>query len=174
MNRRQFLLALAAAPKPNVLFIAVDDLRPELGCYGASHVHSPHLDAFARTATVFTHAYCQQALCNPARASMLTGLRPDTLKVWNLQTDFRSTTPHAITLPQLFKANGYHTLNSGKLFHKIFPDPPSWSEPDLRLPNYPFDPDAVYRHDSEAEQLEAGKKQIIAAGNQARYIDQYG
>ena len=175
MNRRQFLLALAApAPKPNVLFIAVDDLRPELGCYGASHVHSPHIDQLARTATVFTHAYCQQALCNPSRASMLTGLRPDTLQVWNLQTDFRSTTPHAITLPQLFKANGYHTLNSGKLFHNIFPEPPSWSEPDLRLPNYPFDPDAVCRSDSEVSQLEARKQQITAAGNQARHIDQYG
>ena len=175
MNRRQFLLALAApTPKPNVLFIAVDDLRPELGCYGAAHVHSPHLDALARSATLFSRAYCQQALCNPSRASMLTGLRPDSLQVWNLQTDFRSTTPHAITLPQLFKANGYHTLNSGKLFHNIFPDPPSWSEPDLRLPNYPFDPDAVYRGQAETNQLEARKQQILAAGNQARYIDQYG
>ena len=179
MTRAAFLRAIGAGlavrpRRPNVLFIAVDDLRPELGVYGAGHVKSPHIDALGRSGTVFTRAYCQQALCNPSRASMLTGLRPDTLRVWNLQTDFRTTRPEAVTLPQRLKQNGYHSVNVGKLFHNIFPDPVSYSEPDLRIPGYPFDPDAVYRSASEVAAIEARKKQITAAGNQARYIDQYG
>lgn len=179
MTRAEFLRAIGAGlavrpRRPNVLFIAVDDLRPELGVYGAGHVKSPHIDALGRSGTVFTRAYCQQALCNPSRASMLTGLRPDTLRVWNLQTDFRTTRPDAVTLPQRLKQNGYHAVNVGKLFHNIFPDPVSFSEPDLRIPGYPFDPDAVYRSASEVAAIEARKKQITAAGNQARHIDQYG
>ena len=139
MTRAEFLRAIGAGlavrpGRPNVLFIAVDDLRPELGIYGAGHVKSPHIDALGRSGTVFTRAYCQQALCNPSRASMLTGLRPDTLRVWNLQTDFRTTRPEAVTLPQRLKQNGYHAVNVGKLFHNIFPDPVSFSEPDLRIP----------------------------------------
>lgn len=179
MRRRDFLrtTALAWAPpaaRPNVLFIAVDDLRPEFGSYGASHVRSPHLDRLGRSATIFTRAYCQQALCNPSRASMLTGLRPDTLKVWNLQTEFRKTRPDATTLPQHFKQHGYHTVNIGKIFHNVFPDPESWSEPDLHVAGYPFDPDAVYRSAPEVAAIEARKKQIIAQGRQQRHIDQYG
>lgn len=179
MTRAEFLRAIGAglAVRPrrlNVLFIAVDDLRPELGIYGAGHVKSPNIDALGRSGTVFTHAYCQQALCNPSRASMLTGLRPDTLRVWNLQTDFRTTRPDAVTLPQRLKQNGYHAVNIGKLFHNSFPDPASFSEPDLRIPGYPFDPDAVYRSAAEVAALEERKQQITAAGNQARHIDQFG
>ena len=115
--------------RPNVLFIAVDDLRPELGCYGSNIAKSPNIDRFAESAVTFTRAYCQQAVCNPSRASLMTGLRPDTIKVWDLQTDFRKTTPDAVTLPQQFMKHGYHAVGIGKIFHNNIQDPLSWSEP---------------------------------------------
>lgn len=122
--------------KPNVLFIAVDDLRVELSCYGNKHVKSPHLDRFARQSTLFTHAYCQQSLCNPSRASVLTGLRPDTLRVWDLHTHFRQNSPEVETIPQLFKRSGYHAQCIGKIFHNwrqddYRGDPASWSVPSI-------------------------------------------
>ncbi len=160
--------------QPNVLFIAVDDLRPELGIYGASHARTPHLDALGRSGVTFTRAYCQQAVCNPSRASVLTGLRPDTLRVWDLDTGFRSTTPQAVTLPQRLRQQGYFATAMGKIFHNTLPDPASWSEPELRLPGYPFDPDAVYRSDSETAWIQGRQREITAQGNQQRYIDQYG
>lgn len=127
-------LAVAGTPdRPNVLFIASDDLRMNLGCYGDPVAKTPNLDALARRGMLFERAYCQQALCNPSRASLLTGLRPDTLRVWNLPTHFRETTPEAVTLPQYFKQHGYFTQNIGKIFHnwrtKIEGDPVSWSVP---------------------------------------------
>jgi len=112
------LLALRAdAGRPNVLFIAADDLRVELGCYGSSHVKSPNIDRLAAQGTLFERAYCQQTVCNPSRASVLTGMRPDSLRVWDLPTHFRQNDPDAVTLPQLFKRNGYHTQCVGKIFH---------------------------------------------------------
>ncbi len=183
MTRAAFLQTLGlgvlagAAPAkrpPNVLFIAVDDLRPELGIYGASHVHSPRIDALGRGGTVFTHAYCQQAVCNPSRASLMTGLRPDTLRVWNLQTDFRKTKPDAVTVTQAFMANGYHAATIGKIFHNVLPDPASWSEPEMHLDGFPYDPDAVYRSDDDTVWIEHRKEQFIAAGEAKRHIDQLG
>ena len=144
MNLRLLLLslcatALAAAPasRPNVLFIAADDLRTDLGCYGSAEARTPHLDGLARRGVVFERAYCQQAVCNPSRASVLTGRRPDTLKVWDLKTHFREHLPQVVTLPQHFKQQGYTTVNIGKIFHNEsgskppipFSDPASWSEP---------------------------------------------
>jgi len=126
-------LVLPAAPafaiRPNVLFIAVDDLRPELGCYGNPVVKSPHLDRLAARGLVFTRAYCQQAVCSPSRTAILTGLRPDTTRVWDLETHFRSARPDCITLPQHFKAHGYHCAALGKVYHNGFEDGRSWSEP---------------------------------------------
>lgn len=120
--------------KPNVLFIAVDDLRAELGCYGSSIVKSPNIDALASRGTLFQRAYCQQAVCNPSRASLLTGLRPETLGIWDLPTHFRQRRPEIVTLPQLFKQHGYFTQNIGKIFHNwrqdaYKGDAPSWSVP---------------------------------------------
>lgn len=118
-----------AKQQPNILFIAVDDLRPELGCYDNTHIKSPNIDALAKRSTVFTRAYCQQAVCNPSRVSYLTGLRPDSTKVWDLITEFRDVLPNVVTLPQHFKNNGYTTLGYGKIFHNPWPDNVSWSEP---------------------------------------------
>ena len=81
----------------NVLFIGVDDLRPELACYGHPQVHSPNIDRLAARGTLFTRAYCQQAVCNPSRASLMTGLRPETLGVTDLPTHFRDQRPMAKT-----------------------------------------------------------------------------
>ena len=158
---------------PNVLFIAVDDLRPELGCYGSNVAKSPNIDRFAETAVTFTRAFCQQAVCNPSRASLMTGLRPDTIKVWDLQTDFRKTTPNAVTLTQQFMKHGYHAVGIGKIFHNNIQDPLSWSETKLNVANYPFDPDAVYRAEENVAWLENRKAELIAR-NDLRRVDQFG
>ena len=125
-------LAHAAEPaRLNVLFIAVDDLRTNLGCYGDPIAVTPHIDALAARGVRFTRAYCQQAVCNPSRASVITGQRPDTLRVWDLNTHFRETLPDVVTLPQLLKSRGYRTEAIGKILHDPprFRDAPSWSAP---------------------------------------------
>lgn len=160
--------------RPNVLFIAVDDLRPELGCYGTRSIRTPNIDRLARNAVTFTRAYCQQAVCNASRASLMTGLRPDTLRVWDLRTDFRQTMPNAVTIPQHFQKFGYHTVAIGKIFHNTIPDPPSWSEEKLHIRGYPFDPDAVYLTEENLTWLESRKAELIAAGTHQRRIDRYG
>jgi iduronate 2-sulfatase len=110
----------------NVLFIAVDDLRPELSVYG-KNVITPNIERLAGAGTVFESAYCQQALCMPSRASLLTGRRPDTTKVYAFDRDFRDTLANVVTLPEHFKRHGYHTQAFGKIFHKD--DRQSWSVP---------------------------------------------
>ena len=121
--------AFAAADKPNVLFIAVDDLRPNLGCYGNRVVKTPNIDRLAARGLVFEHAYCQQAVCSPTRSSLLTGRRPDATKVWDLETHFRVALPDAVTLPQYFKEHGYYCASLSKIYHHGFEDGGSWSEP---------------------------------------------
>lgn len=114
--------------RPNVLFIAVDDLRPELGSYGAQHIRSPHIDQLAATGVRFDRAYVQYAICGPSRATTLTGLRPRTLKIEHIDTFYRDTVPEVVTLPQLFKQHGYHTSYVGKVFHPgQTDDANSWS-----------------------------------------------
>lgn len=121
--------AFAQQDRPNILFIAVDDLRPELGCYGVKEIKTPNFDRLAASGVMFSRAYCQQAVCNPSRASLMTGLRPDAIKVWDLVTDFRDAKPDAVTLPQHFRANGYRAVAFGKIYHNTFPDDVSWDEP---------------------------------------------
>ena len=122
--------------KPNVLFIIVDDLRPELGCYGNKIIKTPNIDQLAKEGILFTEAYCQVGVCAPSRASAMTGLRPDSDRVWDLGDKFRENLPDVVTMPQYFHKNGYHTVSIGKIFHNYMPDSISWDEPDLRPPKY--------------------------------------
>ena len=119
-----------AAPELNVLFIAVDDLRPALGCYGDPDIRTPNIDALAAEGLTFTRAYCQQAVCSPSRTSLLTGLRPDTTRVYDLETHFRRYRPNAVTLPEHFKDRGYTSAAFSKILHKPqLDDHQSWSVP---------------------------------------------
>jgi uncharacterized sulfatase len=146
LSRRTFLSSIAAlaacatpeedAPPRNVLLIASDDLNNTLGCYGHPVVKTPNLDALASRGVTFERAYCQFPFCGPSRASLLTGLRPDSSGVrTNDKVDFRETVPDAVTLPQLFKNAGRASMRVGKIFHMGVPggvgtpahqDPPSW------------------------------------------------
>lgn len=121
--------AFAAPARPNVLFIAVDDLRAQLGCYGDPVAITPNLDRLAARGTLFARAYTQQAVCNASRQSLLSGRRPDTIRVWDLKTDFRHTAPDVVSLPEYFKQQGYFTQAFGKIYHDGMPDPQSWSVP---------------------------------------------
>ncbi len=117
----------------NVLLIAVDDLKPVLGCYGDSAARTPHIDALGADGVIFRRAYCQQAVSGPTRASLLTGLRPDEVGVTELNTWMRAKNPDVVTLPQAFREAGYETRSVGKIFHgaKNSLDERSWSEPPL-------------------------------------------
>lgn len=125
----------AAAERPNVLLICVDDLKPVLGCYGDELAKTPNIDALASRGMRFDMAYCNQAVCAPSRNSLLTGLRPSTIGIYDLGTNFRRSVPDAITLPQYFKQHGYRSEGMGKIFHDAHgnhDDPASWSVPHWR------------------------------------------
>ena len=123
--------------KMNVLFIAVDDLRPQLGCYGQKQILSPNIDRLASRGLLFERAYCQQAVCAPSRASILTGTRPDTTKIYDLNTPVRKAMPDVITLPEHFKRNGYETLSIGKIYHHPSDDRQGWSIEPYRAGTFP-------------------------------------
>jgi arylsulfatase A-like enzyme len=114
-------------PRRHVLFIASDDLRPELGCYGNPLMRTPHLDALAASSVRFDRAYCQYPLCNPSRTSMLTGRHPTTTGVLDNRRWFRAEHPDVVTLPQHFQAHGYVTARVGKIFHGGIDDTDAWT-----------------------------------------------
>ena len=127
----------AAGQRKNLLFIAIDDLAVSLGCYGNKVVKTPHMDRLAARGVRFDRAYCQLPLCNPSRASVMTGLRPDTIRVYDLDRHFREERPNAVSLSELFRKNGYFAGRVGKIYHYNVPrgigtdgldDEPSWDE----------------------------------------------
>jgi len=124
----------ANTSKLNVLFVMADDLRPELASFGSPAL-TPNFDRLAKRSVQFDRAYCQQALCNPSRSSMLTGRRPDSLRQWNNGLHFRERNPDVTTLPLWFKEHGYTSRCVGKIFHnwhtKEKGDPRSWSAPEF-------------------------------------------
>ena len=127
-----------AQERPNILFIAVDDLRPAMGCYGDQVAITPNMDRLADNGLLFNQAYCQVAVCNPSRASLMTGQRPDKLGVWTLPIHFREAQPEAVTMPQWFRKFGYTAVSHGKIYHNPTPDPQSWSEPIRKSPTLPY------------------------------------
>ena len=140
-SRRDFLKTLsctatalavtdAAAAKTggrfNVLMIPVDDLRPQMGCYGYDQIVSPNFDRLAASGTLFRRAYTMVATCSPSRTCLMTGLRPDSTRVYDLVTHFRTTVPDVVTLPQHFQKHGYESVGMGKIYHGSLNDMPSW------------------------------------------------
>lgn len=115
------------AKAPNVLILHVDDLRPELGCYGNSAIKSPNIDALATRGVLFKRAYCQQAICAPSRISMMSGMYPDSTGIYDLWTPLTKVMPQAITMPRYYKNRGYETLSFGKVYHHSRDDKASWS-----------------------------------------------
>lgn len=114
--------------KPNILFIAVDDLRPELNFYGKSHIKSPHLDKLAEESLVFTRAYCNVPTCGASRASLLTGARPTRFRYLGARTTKNEDNPDVVSLPMLFKNNGYTTISNGKIYDYSYDDSLAWNE----------------------------------------------
>ena len=140
---RKFLLVICVlisqltfSQNKNILFIAVDDLKPLLGVYGDELAITPNIDRLAKMGVTFTNAHCQQAVCAPSRASLLTGLRPDLTEVWDLKTHIRNKNPDIKTLPQYFKENGYTSVGMGKIFDSRSVDKDldkaSWSIPFIK------------------------------------------
>jgi iduronate 2-sulfatase len=138
-----------AADKPNVLFLAIDDLRPELKCYGSSQVNTPNIDKLASEGITFSRAYCQVPVCGASRASLLTGILPTSQRFLNFSTKAETDAPNAVTLPEAFKNAGYTTISNGKIFHhKDDCEKRSWSEPAWRPENsyrQSFDPETTRR-----------------------------
>ncbi|WP_236622333.1 sulfatase [Novipirellula maiorica] len=117
----------AASESKNVLIIFMDDLRPELGCYGHPVISSPNIDALAADGVLFERAYCQQGICAPSRASMMAGQYPDTLGIYDLWSPLRRTVPDAMSMPRYFTQRGFETSSFGKVYHHHIDDKPYWS-----------------------------------------------
>lgn len=183
-----FLLLLLASAcdknpqtNPNIIFISFDDLRPELGCYGNEEIKTPNLDRLAEEGVVFLNTYCQVAVCQPSRASYMTGIRPDSVRAWHLGDHHRGAHPDIVTMPQYFKKFGYHTVSIGKIFHNHVPDSISFDEPDLRPPQYRtadmVDRDAeTFHYDDEITAAQARRRAdlMISRPGEKLYNDGWG
>jgi arylsulfatase A-like enzyme len=140
-------------------------MRCELGCYGAKHVHSPNMDKLAASGVLFNRAYCQQAVCNPSRVSLMTGRRPDSTRVWDLVTEMRTVMPDVVTLPQHFRQHGYRAVAYGKIFHNPFPDAASWDEPTHNAR------DVIAHSDANRARLAAYREKMRADGKSRDAIE---
>lgn len=149
-----FLLACVSAvqvknatAKPHILFIAIDDLRPELNCYGKTHIHSPNIDALASSGVLFERSYCMVPTCGASRASLMTGLRPSRNRFVNYLTRADKDAVGITTLNSHFKNNGYYTVSNGKVFHHRNDSESGWSEP-------------AWRNKANSYRLETSRKQM--------------
>ncbi len=156
----------SATERPNVVLICVDDLKPTLGCYGDRFAKTPNIDQLAARSVRFDSAYCNQAVCSPSRNALLTGLRPQTLGIYDLETNFRAGKADAVTLPQYFKEQGYQTESIGKIFHQGHGntvDAISWSVPHTspKAPSYAVKenqpPEGKGQKDARGAATEAGE-----------------
>ena len=138
-----------AEAKPNILFISVDDLRPDIGSYGHPVAQTPNIDSFSQSAMLFEQAYTQQAVCGPSRAALFTGLRPSSTGIKRLDQTVSGTLPSVITMNKIFKQNGYETLSVGKIYHHFDDDADGWSKP-------PFDTIYDFRQDRKKRGLPKG------------------
>jgi len=143
--------------KPNVLFIVVDDLRPQLNCYGHKQMISPHIDRLASQGVVFLRSYCQVPVCGASRASLLTGVRPTPQRFVSYDVWAEKDLPGALSLPKHFKNNGYHTISNGKVFHHRTDCLDSWSEE-------PWRPKGTWRNYLLAENIRLAEKNPRHAG----------
>ena len=132
MGSNHELIKEAKGKKKNVVFIAVDDMRTQLGCYGKTSVKSPNIDKLAANGMVFKRAYCQQAICSPSRISLLTGMYCETTKIYGLLNRKKDKLPDIPSIPKHFRDNGYETISSGKIYHHGDDDPVAWSVPAFR------------------------------------------
>ena len=158
--------------KPNVLFIIVDDLRPELGCYGEKNIISPNIDQLAASGFRFTNTYCQVPVCGASRASFLSGIRPNRNRFVDFGAWAERDAPDIVTLPRYFKNNGYVTVSNGKVFHHLTDSQDSWSEK-------PWAPNVPWRNYLTAENkalAEKNKKRInkaVANSYESADVDDY-
>ncbi len=150
----------------NILFISVDDLRPQLGCYGQKQIISPNIDKLAADGTLFERAYCQQAVCAPSRISLLSGLRPDTTGITDLYHPLKDVAPDTLTLPKFFKQHGYETVSIGKVYHHKNDDPDGWSIPAHRVKGkwkkYGYlAPESIKLLNDQKKQIEKEKQEYL-------------
>jgi iduronate 2-sulfatase len=155
-----------APPQYNILFIAVDDLKPDIASFGFKETKTPNIDKLAQVSTIFNGNYCQQAVCGPTRASLLTGVRPDKTQVWDLQTLIRDKNPDITTLPQHLKANGYNTMAMGKIFDPRSVDKEhdavSWSVPYKNKFKYPEGYEDIVIEAYQSPEMKAKFKELQA------------
>lgn len=123
-----FAASISAQEKPNVLFIAVDDLRPELGSFGQSHIKSPHIDKLSESGLTFNRSYCNIPVCGASRASILSGIRPNRHRFLNYNCSQDKDVPGVVSLPMHFKNNGYKTISLGKIYHHAADGKGSWDK----------------------------------------------
>ncbi len=156
----------------NILFIAVDDLKPLLSNYGHKEMHTPNFDRLANMGVTFTHAYVQQAVCGPSRASVMTGTPPDRTRVWDLHTNFREANPNLVSMPEYLTSQGYETTAIGKIYHKGSASPghdgKSWSIPHIIPRDY--DPKygepalEYYQKPETKKEIERLAKELVSQG----------